>query len=492
MRCKKINVADCQGEVGISQTPEAIPLLFFVRTNPCSDIFSKKNLYWKENQKTMSSPILRAFYPYRIRIGLFASGVFLFLLHACEPRKEPVAPAFSLELTQLTSGLKHHFFGYIGQCLTSPWNASERYILGMEIDSIHRMPHADEAATIFVLDRQANDQLIYLEKTHAWNPQQGTMFYWNPKQPERQFYFNDKDTATGKVFTVLYDLEERKRIREFRYEDTPIGNGGVAPDGSFWLGLNYGRMSRLRRVTGYSGASDWSKEDPAPKNDGIFIVNTKTGEKRLLLSFFQLEQKIKESQPDLQHTGLFINHTLWNRDSNKIYFFARAGWSGNRGEGTRVNVPFTINVDGSGLTRHSIFVGGHPEWGAGNILIGSAPDDTGTERQVLYDVGKMEIVGYLGDSELFPEPEGDISLSADGNWFANGYSTDTLNRYSVLRLSDGAWARSGGISKGGYSGDIRIDPAPRWNRSSDALLLPGMAANGTRQLFLLEVITGEK
>jgi hypothetical protein len=90
-----------------------------------------------------------------------------------------------------------------------------------------------------------------------------------------------------------------------------------------------------------------------------------------------------------------------------------------------------------------------------------APDGTGTERLVLYDVDKMEIVGYLGDSELFPDPEGDISLSADGNWFANGYSKDTLNRYSVFRLSDRAWARSKGISKGAYSGYIRIDPAPR-------------------------------
>ncbi|WP_162343663.1 hypothetical protein [Cyclobacterium salsum] len=428
-----------------------------------------------------------AFYPNRIRIGLFASGIFLLLLQACQQKKEPVATSFTLEVTQLTSGSKHHFFGYIGQCLTTPWNASEQYVLGMEIDSIHRMPHSDEAATIFVRDRQANDQLIYLDKTHAWNPQQGTMFYWNPNHPESQFFFNDKDTATGEVFTVIYDLDEKKRVQEFRYKDTPIGNGGVAPDGSFWLGLNYGRMSRLRRVTGYSGAVDWSKDDLAPKNDGIFIVNAATGEKRLLVSFFQLDQKIKESQPDLQHTGLFINHTLWDRDSELIYFFARAGWSGNRDEGERVNVPFTIRADGTGLTRHDIFIGGHPEWGEGTILMGSAPDETGTKRQVMYDVEKMEIVGYLGDSNLFPNPEGDISLSPDGNWFVNGYSKDTLTYYTVLRRSDGAWARSEGISKGAYSGDIRIDPAPRWNRSNNRLLVPGMTANGTRQMFMITV-----
>jgi hypothetical protein len=30
-----------------------------------------------------------------------------------------------LKIEQLTSGTKQHFFGYIGQCQTIPWNASE-------------------------------------------------------------------------------------------------------------------------------------------------------------------------------------------------------------------------------------------------------------------------------------------------------------------------------------------------------------------------------
>ena len=82
------------------------------------------------------------------------------------------------------------------------------------------------------------------------------MFYWNPNKPESQFFFNDRDLKTGRVFTVLYDIETRQRVHEYRYEDTPIGNGGVASDGSSFLGLNYGRLSRLRAVTGYPDALD--------------------------------------------------------------------------------------------------------------------------------------------------------------------------------------------------------------------------------------------
>ena len=153
---------------------------------------------------------------------------------------------FDLSIEQLTSGEKHHFFGYIGQCRTIPWNATGQYILGLEIDRIDRMPKPDEAATIILIDTHDNNRLLRVDKSRAWNPQQGTMFYWNPLKPETQFFFNDRDVETGKVFTVIYDIEKKKRVREFRYEDTPIGNAGVAYDGSAWLGLNYGRLARLR------------------------------------------------------------------------------------------------------------------------------------------------------------------------------------------------------------------------------------------------------
>lgn len=44
--------------------------------------------------------------------------------------------SFDLKIEQLTSGTKHHLFGYIGQCQTIPWNSSDQYILGLEIESI--------------------------------------------------------------------------------------------------------------------------------------------------------------------------------------------------------------------------------------------------------------------------------------------------------------------------------------------------------------------
>lgn len=408
--------------------------------------------------------------------------IFYFILILFYSSGSFAQPAsFDLKIEQLTSGTKHHLFGYIGQCRTIPWNASGRYILGLEIDSIHRMPLRGEAATIILIDTHDNNKILRVDQTYAWNPQQGTMFYWHPLAAETQFFFNDRDVATGEVFTVIYDIEKKKRVHEYRYEDTPVGNGGVAANGSAWLGLNYGRLARLRLVTGYPGAVDWSKDEIAPENDGIFKVDIETGEKRLLVSYHQLEEKLKEIDPELEHTGLFINHTLLNRNSDLVYFFVRAGWNDQGGK--RINIPFSIRVDGTGLTMHENHIGGHPEWAEGSLLIGKQG-----KNQILYDVDKKKVVGQIGNPEIFPDPEGDISLSPDGNWLVNSYKQGMENFYTFFRRSDGVYVRSEGIDKGSYSGDIRIDPAPQWNRTNDAILVPGIDKNKTRQMFLIRLI----
>jgi hypothetical protein len=404
------------------------------------------------------------------------------LIISCAILAPASAQSLKLKIEQITSGNQHHFFGYIGQCQTIPWNATDRYILAMEIDHIDRMPRPEEAATIVLIDTEDDNKIIRLDKTHAWNPQQGTMFYWNPLAAKTQFFFNDRDVKTGKVFTVLYDIEKRVRIREYRDDNAPIGNGGVAQKGGAFLGLNYGRLARLRLVTGYPEALDWSKAENAPANDGIFVVDTTTGTRRLLVSYSQLAEKLKARYPDIEQIPLFINHTLWNRSGDRIYFFARGNWGRER-KGGKINTPFSIHADGTGLTLHETHIGGHPEWAEDHLLIGRRG-----KNQVLYDVDKRKVVGTLGTPDIFPDPEGDISLSPNGKWFVNGYKKKDENRFVLYRRSDGLHGRSPGINKGSYSGDIRIDPAPRWNRANNAIVVPGIAKNKTRQMFVIRVV----
>ena len=393
-------------------------------------------------------------------------------------------PPFRVEIEQITHGPMTHFFGYIGHVQNIPWNQSGRYIVALQTDFHDRMPGPDDPANVVLIDTKNDYRVKVIEQSRGWNPQQGTMFYWNPAKPETQFFFNDRDRKTGKVFCVLYDIEQARRIREYRFDDTPIGNGGVAQNGGWFLGLNYARMARLRPVTGYKGAWDWTKGIAHPKDDGLFKVDIGSGEKTLLVSFHRIARELEALGLDMKTSHLFINHSLSNREGDRIFFFARAGWSGQKGK--RINHPFVTDLDGKSLRSNSIHIGGHPEWDYGHRMIGRLKD-----RQVIYDTDQQLVVGALGSPEIFPDPEGDIALSPNGKLFVNGHKDrkKKANFYTIYRREDGAYFRTRGFNIGHWqSGDLRQDPSPCWNRTNDQILVPGVSKDGkTRQLFLLKI-----
>ncbi len=293
---------------------------------------------------------------------------FLSTLVLAWPSAAAEKAPFRVEIKQITHGPMTHFFGYIGHVQNIPWNQSGRYIVALQTDFHDRMPGPDDPANVVLIDTKNDYRVKVIEQSRGWNPQQGTMFYWNPAKPETQFFFNDRDRKTGKVFCVLYDIEQAKRIREYRFDDTPIGNGGVAQNGGWFLGLNYARMARLRPVTGYKGTWDWTKGIARPKDDGLFKVDIGSGEKTLLVSFHRMARELEALGRDMKTSHLFINHSLSNREGDRIFFFARAGWSGQKGK--RINHPFVTDLDGKSLRSNRIHIGGHPEWDYGHRMIG--------------------------------------------------------------------------------------------------------------------------
>lgn len=401
----------------------------------------------------------------------------------------PSAPGptagFTTSVRQITFGPQHHFFGYFGHVRTIPWNKSGRYLVALRTDFQDRMPEPGESAEIVLLDAQNNDSARVVDRTGGWNFQQGAMLYWNPEAPETQFFFNDRDPSTHEVFCVLFDISKGpggERVTEYRYPALPVGNGGVAQNGGSFLGINYGRMARLRPVTGYPGALDTTHGRPGhPADDGIFKINVATRERTLLASYQQMADAIRPMRPDVDEKELFINHTLWSRDDSLIYFFARGDFESK--EKKRLDVPFTMNADGSNLRPLARHIGGHPEWASGRVLIGHVDG-----KQVLFDVDKQAVVGTIGTPETIPKPGGDVALSADGKWFLNGYGEQGKNYYNIVRMKDGAWTRTAGFDQGGYvSGILRIDPSPNWNRDASQFMVVAIDPAGTRQIHVVTI-----
>ncbi len=283
---------------------------------------------------------------------------------------------------------------------------------------------------------------------------------------------------------MLYDVEKRKRLKEYRYPDVSFGNSGVAQKGGWFLGINYARLARFRPVTGYPATKDWTQGGATnPENDGIFRVEVDSGEKTLLVSYKQLAEAIREDRPDVDETELSINHTLCNPDNTRIFFFAR----GKFAKPEKINVPFTMNPDGSDLRPLGDFIGGHPEWFSPRVMIGSK-----NGKQVLFDIDQQKVTGELGGltgdgGKLFPDPEGDVAMSPNGKMFVNGHKNNRTNLYTFLRPEDGAWGRTEPFRQGKNADDLRVDPGPCWNRAGDRIMVVAQDEKGTRQMFIVKV-----
>jgi len=76
-------------------------------------------------------------------------------------------------------------------------------------------------------------------------------------------------------------------------------------------------------------------------------------------------------------------------------------------------------------------------------------------------------------------------LTERGLSTARRFETSVFTRFIECRTASGS--RSPEIPTKPGDDDVRIDPAPRWNRDGDAILLPGLAEDGTRQLFILRI-----
>jgi hypothetical protein len=387
-----------------------------------------------------------------------------------------------VEARQITFGPRHHFFGYIGHAGTIPWNQSGRYIVALQTAFQDHMPGPGDAAEIVLLDTQHDYAIRQVAETRAWNFQQGTMLYWNPQAAETQLFFNDRDPATNQVFCVLLDIAQGpgdRRVREYRYADAPIGNSGVAQGGGCFAAINYGRLARLRPVTGYPKAFDFTAGLPHPDNDGIFRIDVGTGEKCLIVSYRQLRDLVRPVRRDIDAVELFINHTLWNRQNDRLFFFVR----GDFDTGHRLDVPCVVHPDGSGLSMLKDHLGGHPEWDAGHRLIGKRGKEL-----VVYDTDRQAFAEVLGGAGVFPNAGGDTALSPDGRWLVSGSSEKRGNSYVFFYRRDGSILRSPALARDHWtSGELRIDPAPCWNRDGTQVLAPGVAddAGRTRQLFLI-------
>ena len=379
----------------------------------------------------------------------------------------------------LTAGPRHHFFGYYGIC---PWNASGSHLLALESDSQDHMPAPDEAARVGLVDAVTGAFHVIAE-TRAWNLQQGAMLHWSPLDPEGQIVFNDRGDD-GEIVSVLLDTASGHR------KVLPRPVNALAHTRPLALSLSYGRLGRMRKVVGYAGVVDDHADDPHPAEDGVFSMDLRAGETRLIVSIERVYRLLADRHPELARRHMWFNHLVINRSDSRFLFLART-WLP---EGVLETGMFTANLDGSDL-RETIPYGwsvSHFDWRDSRQIVATCRYGGAARQHILLTDGAAD---YRAIGEGLLRGDGHCSFSPDGQWLLTDQSDpEALERsLAILHLASGRGWRLGRFSMGEerfYTGDLRCDLHPRWNRQGmgsegDAVCFDALdARDGTRQLHV--------
>lgn len=369
---------------------------------------------------------------------------------------------------QITDNNKEHLFAsYYG---INSWSKNERYATVLETDVKYRIPGASDTATLGLVD-MTTKRFIPLAKTTAWNLQQGCMAHWLATNPDSLIIYNDK--RNGKYVAVILNVLTRKEIKTIPY---PIA--AVSPDGKEALSINFSRLRITRVDYGYAGEGQNAESKTAfPDNDGIFLINLQTGASKLIVSLAQLKKIVPEIK-DL--SGIeYIGHVLFSRGGSKVFFLARAipAWN---------TTAFTVNKDGSGLTRcfPDDWGGSHFDWLNDNQLMVTALFDAKQYSHILFTPGKNDY-RKLGNGKL--DYDGHGSFSPDQQWMATDCypEKDTRNQgVFLLNMQTDSLLTLGKFPEPAEFHDgWRADIHCRWSPNGDMIGF-NSAHTGSRQVYV--------
>jgi len=372
-------------------------------------------------------------------------------------------------IVALSFGPKHHFYGYFG---INPWDPSVRYHLSLETDFHERRPAVRDSAAVGLVDRQTHAFTPYA-KTSAFNLQQGSMMHWIDAGFGAEFTFNDWED--GKLVSRAVNPE----TGGIRIVQGAIA--AVSPTEPVAMGLNYARMAHCRPVVGYANNMDRASLQDAPEDDGLFLLDLKSGESRLILSIAHV---IRASRcEEVQGKRAWFNHVLFNTDGTRILFFCRV-----RRQGGLYTSLWTVNPDGSDLEcqipfRHWI---SHFAWRDPKRILISC--------NVIGDGGFLEFTDGQRDFKPFGEGvlprDGHACFSPDRRRVVCDTSPKGPERLSELMLynvNDNTRISLGKFhSEEQFRGDIRCDLHPRWSPDGNTISFDSVH-EGSRQIYLADV-----
>lgn len=333
----------------------------------------------------------------------------------------------------ITSGPHDHLFAnYFG---INAWSPDNRYVAVLETDVNGRLVNEDEAADICLVDLQDGNRIFKIAQTYCWNFQEAAMFHW---LPDGTCLYNDR--RDGKFVTVILNWQ----TGEERIIDRPVS--AVSRDGSTAVSINYARLRLTRPDYGYAGlGQDPLRDEVWPEDEGLWVIDLKTGESKMIVSIASQKDKMTEIQ-DPRGLAYFC-HTIISPNAKRIFWLARTVENldeqvAEKGHVTEwQTTSMTCNVDGTDVRRcyPDGWAGSHFNWYDDETLAVTAQWNAGGHwSHTIFKVGDEENRRHIApgllewDGHLIFSPDGKF-LSTDGYWNKNFERT-----WVMVRLEDEA------------------------------------------------------
>lgn len=197
---------------------------------------------------------------------------------------------------------KHTFFGYFD---VSPFSKDKKMLASCVESSKGKMDLG-----YFDLKDQKN---IFnkIAETNAWCWQMGARLQWYGLNGDK-IIFNDSD---GEIpCSKIVSLSQKEVLKQFNFPFYSINKNCT-----YSLSINFSRLEKHRPGYGYVFSGDESPYSLAPKNDGIFLGNLKTGGRKLILSFSDLSKE--KSEKSMIGASHYVNHLYFYPDNSRLLFF---------------------------------------------------------------------------------------------------------------------------------------------------------------------------
>ena len=210
----------------------------------------------------------------------------------------------------ISSGPRSHFCGFHD---IVPWNATNDYFLALEADESECLPDGHKQAAVGIIDLTSKPfQFTPLAQTRAWNWHVGA----------RQQWLDDS--------RIIYnDLRDGSHVAVIRHIDsgseTVLDRGvwTISADGNWAIAPNLARLAKFYPVYGYAGGNAPSLSDMIPKDDGLYLIDLKSGTSRLIFSVAELVERCYSDQPTPPEGPFWLTHPTFNPDGSGFCFYLR-------------------------------------------------------------------------------------------------------------------------------------------------------------------------